>query len=133
MLKTNTKKAKENIRKYIINIYDDEVDYSNCGIDTNKQTFEEIAEVIKEVFHLEKLNNENIRNYYRVKNYSMYEIFKEWCQGLPSIIDTCYYYNRSAIKDLGDILEETEEERSRFTEEEAEEKLTYLIYREIFK
>lgn len=132
MLKTNTKKARENIRKYIIDIYDDTEDYSHHNIDTDKQTFEEIAEVIKEVFHLEKLNNENIKNYYRVKNYSMYEIFKEWCQGLPSIIDTCYYYNRSAVKDLGDILEETEEERSRFTEEEAEEKLTYLIYREIF-
>lgn len=132
MLKTNTRQARENIRQYILDIYEPE-DYTNNNIDTNKQTFEEIAEVIKEVFYLEKLNNENIKNYYRVKNYSMYEIFKEWCQGLPSIIDTCYYYNRSAIKDLGDILEETEEERSRFTEEEAEEKLTYLIYREIFK
>lgn len=133
MLKTNTKKARENIRKYIINIYDDTEDYNHHNIDTNKQTFEEIAEVIKEVFKLEKLNNENARQYYYRKNYSMYEVFKEWCQGLPTIIDTCYYYNRSAIKDLGDILEETEEERSRFTEAEAEEKLTYLIYREMFK
>ncbi len=131
MLKTNTKKARENIRKYILDIYEP-VDYTNNNIDTNKQTFEEIAEVIKEVFKLEKLNNENARQYYYRKNYSMYEIFKEWCKGLPSIIDTCYYYNRSAVKDLGDILEETEEERSRFTEAEAEEKLTYLIYREIF-
>lgn len=131
MLKTNTRKARENIRQYILDIYEPE-DYTNNNIDTNKQTFEEIAEVIKEVFKLEKLNNENARQYYYRKNYSMYEIFKEWCQGLPSIIDTCYYYNRSAIKDLGDILEETEEERGRFTEEEAEEKLTYLIYREIF-
>lgn len=131
MLKTNTKKAKENIKKYILDIYEPE-DYSNHNIDTNKQTFEEVAEVIKEIFKLEKLNNENARQYYYRKNYSTYEVFKEWCQGLPSIIDTCYYYNRSAVKDLGDILEETEEERSRFTEAEAEEKLTYLIYREIF-
>lgn len=131
MLKTNTRKARENIKKYIMEIYEPE-DYSNHNIDTNKQTFDEIAEVIKEVFKLEKLNNENARQYYYRKNYSMYEVFKEWCQGLPTIIDTCYYYNRSAVKDLGDILEETEEEKSRFTEQEAEEKLTYLIYREIF-
>ena len=56
-----------------------------------------------------------------------------WCQGLPSVIDTCYYYNRSAVEDLGDILEETEEERNRYTEQDAERLLSCLIYREIRK
>lgn len=49
------------------------------------------------------------------------------------ILDTCYYYNRSAVDDLGAILEETEEEKARFTEQEAEQLLTDLIYRELTK
>lgn len=35
------------------------------------------------------------------------------------------------MKDLGDILEETEEERAKYTEMQAEEMLTRLIYREM--
>lgn len=126
MLKTNTKKAKENIKNYIMYIYDETTDYSNCGIDTNKKDYEEIKETIRKIYDLEI-------GHFRNNQIGRYNAFKEWCQGLPSIIDTCYYYNRSAIKDLGDILEETEEERNKFTEEQAEEKLTYLIYREVFR
>ncbi len=125
MLRTNSKKAIENIRNYIVKIYEPE-DYSNCGIDTNKETFEDIKEVIKEIFEIEL-------GHFRSRQIGQYNAFFEWCQGLPSIIDTCYYYNRSAVKDLGNILEETEEERNKYTEEQAEEILTHLIYREIFK
>lgn len=126
MLKTNTKQARENIKKYIVSIYDNEADYSNCGIDTNKKDWEEIKETIKTIFNLEV-------GHYRSKQIGEYKAFFEWCQGLPSIIDTCYYYNRSAIEDLGNILEETKEERNKFTEEQAEERLTHLIYRELFR
>lgn len=125
MIKTNTKKAKENIKKYIISIYDETTDYSNCGIDTNTKNWDKIKENIINIFNLEVGN-------FRSRQIGQYNAFKEWCQGLPSIIDTCYYYNRSAIKDLGDILEETEEERNKYSEEQAEERLTQLIYREVF-
>lgn len=64
---------------------------------------------------------------------SINELFIYWCQGLPTIIDTCYYYNRSAVTDLAMILEESESEKSKFTERQAEEKLTHLIFREIKK
>ena len=60
-------------------------------------------------------------------------IFADWCAGLPSILNTCYYYNRSAVDDLGEILEETEEEKEKYTQTEAEKLLTALIYREIKK
>lgn len=126
MIKTNTKQAKENIKNYIISIYDKDCDYSNCGINTNVDKWEDIKEIVKEIFNLEV-------GHYRSQQVGQYQAFFEWCQGLPSIIDTCYYYNRSAIKDLGDILEETQEEREKFTEQQAEEKLTHLIYRELFK
>ena len=55
--------------------------------------------------------------------------FVDWAQGLPSVLDTCYFYNRSAVDDLGDILEETQEERNKHTETDAEQCLTRLIYK----
>lgn len=119
MLKTNSRKAAENIRKYIA---------ENCtfyNYDVEKpETFPEIARLILKTCNEEK--------FYRVYK-SRYEQFKDWCQGLPSFFDTCYYYDRSAVDDLAEILEETKEEASRFTEEKAAEKLTYLIYRELVK
>lgn len=62
----------------------------------------------------------------------VFESFRSWCYGLPSLLETGDYVLGNGIKVLGDILEETEEERNSFGESEAEEKLTYLIFREIF-
>lgn len=125
MLKTNSKAAKENIRRYIVENFDG-TNYSPLydGIENN---FEAIKNAIKVVF-----NNDYYSHDLRKNRVSGFESFRSWCQGLPSIIDTCYYYNRSAVADLANILEETEAEANRFTETEAEDKLTYLIYREIF-
>lgn len=121
MLRTNTKKAIENIRAYIVNGFDG----TNYGIET-PETFEDVARVIYNTFE-----DEYLYGYNRRRNEQT--VFVEWCAGLPSILDTCYYYNRSAVADLGDILEETEEERNRYTEMQAEEMLSRLIYREIRK
>ena len=121
MLRTNCKKAIENIKAYIMENFDG----TNYGIET-PATFEETARIIYETFA-----DEYLYEYNRRRNEQ--EVFTEWCAGLPSIIDTCYYYNRPAVDDLGDILEETAEERAKYTEADAERVLTYLIYREIKK
>ena len=124
MLKTNSKKARENIREYIRECFDP----SNYEIDPTPETWEEIARCIMDTFHEEKFYSiENIRRL----NLSEYDVFQEWTQGLPSILDTCYWYNRPAVGDLGNILEETEEEKARFDEESACVLLTKLIYREL--
>ena len=70
---------------------------------------------------------------FRYRDCNEFAAFTDWCQGLPSVLDTCYYYNRSAVEDLGAILEETAEEKARFSEPEAERRLTWLIYRELSK
>ena len=117
-LKTNSKKKKKNIQKYIMDNFTGEA----YGIETSK-TFRETAEIILEVFRNEKQD----------VHYSEKENFINWAAGLPSILDTCYYYNRSAVDDIGEILEESETEKSRFTEIQAEELLSSLIYRELIK
>ena len=127
MLRTNSKKARENIRAYIM----DHFDASNYeDVNQNPETFEETAQIIWETFQIEKhytLEQINTRNL------SMQSVFEDWAAGLPSILNTCYYYNRPAVLDLGAILEETPAEMERFKERDAAQLLTRLIYREIVK
>lgn len=122
MLKTNSKKAVENVRKYIVaNYHDEEQD--------TKQTapFEEIAKTIYSTFVAQKWNGE--KRHYATEQ----SAFIDWLQGLPSILDVGYYYNREAKADLQAILEQTDEQANKYSETQSEQLLTHLIYREIKK
>lgn len=120
MLKSNSKQARENIKQYIVENFTPE-NYTDEEI----TGFENIAKFILDVFKSE---------YYNVTGrYTQAEAFKNWCSGLPSVCDTCYYYNRSAVEDLKKILDETDAEANKYTEQQAEELLTSLIYRELVR
>ena len=125
MLKTNSKKAKENIINYIIDNFTPE-NYT----DTPPEEWSEIATFIINTFRSEKYSR---LEDYRYFNNNELAAFIDWAQGLPSVLDTCYYYNRSAVDDIATILEETEKEKERFTEDKAEWLLTYLIYCELLR
>lgn len=60
-------------------------------------------------------------------------MFRDWAQGLPTAFNTLYYYNVSAVDLLADWLNETDSEKARFTEEQAEERITALLFRELTK
>ena len=125
MLRTNSKKAVENIRAYIVDNFTPE-GYT----DKPPQKFPEIAAFILDTFRSEKYwCPQDVRYYHG----SEAAAFADWCAGLPSVLDTLYFYNRSAVDDLGAILEETEQEKTRYTEQQAEQLLTSLIYRELQK
>ena len=122
MLRTNSKQARANIRAYIVENFT-AGSYSPAYDNTDTADFSAVAGVIYHVFKDEtKYDNRRLTER---------DLFTDWASGLPSIIDTCYYYNRSAVTDLGDILDESQDERNRYTEAEAEAMLTRLIYREI--
>ena len=121
MLKTNSKQAIANIRAYILENYCPE----SYGPEAEKETFEEIAKFILDTAQKEKS--------YLVGRKSLFFIFDDWSRGLPSLFNTCYFYNRSAIDDLGDLLEENETERNKYSETDAENLLTKLIFRELEK
>ena len=125
MLKTNSKKAMENIRAYIIENFDAE-----SYTETPPETWPEIARFILETFRSEKYSLINDFRYYHGNEYSA---FFDWCAGLPTLLDTCYFYNRSAVKDLSGILEEPKTESSKYDESDAEKLLTTLIYRALIK
>lgn len=120
MLKTNSKKARKAIRDYIRS---NAADYlrDNYGIDAN--TDAEISRATLDIFWAEKAGE--VRRYR-----STLELFESWAQGL-AMGQLFAYYVHPAAPILGDILEETEEERNRYSEQAAENLLTKLIYREL--
>ena len=126
-LKTNSKKAKANIQNYIRQAANYLID---CGYEVenyNLDNFNELSACIWDTFQKEKYYSIEYINRNRL---SWYEVFKDWAQGLAlNLFD--YYYNVSAVDLLGDMLEQTKEERNKYTERQADETLTRLIYREI--
>lgn len=125
MIRSNSKRAIDNIQKYIIAGFSCE----NYEVENIPTTFPEIARFI-----LDRCNDEKFYATSCARDrVPTIAVFEDWCQGLPSSLDTCYYYNRSAVSDLGEILEETQEETDRYDESRAAKMLTSLIYRELVK
>lgn len=119
MLRSTNKKVLEKIHDYIINGVDHE--YFNLEADPD---FKTACKLI-----LQACQNE--KRYCRYNN--DFEMFKDWAQGLPTAFNTSYYYNVSAVDLLADWLDETDSEKAKFEESAAEEKITWLIYRELRK
>ncbi len=119
MLRSTNKKVLDKIREYIIN----GVDHEYFGLETDPD-YKTACKLI-----LSACQNE--KRYCRYR--SEYEMFKDWAQGLPTAFNTGYYYNTSAVDLLANWLEETDSEKAKFKECEAEEKITWLLYRELRK
>ena len=127
MLRTNSKKATENIRKYIMEDFEylqERADYRNMKLDENN--VDQVLALAWSIFKEEKSGELN-----RYRGINEYQVFKDWASGLALGNLFCYYYNRSAVEDLGNILEESTAEKAKYKEENAEELLTRLIYREM--
>ena len=127
MLRTNSKKAAENIRNYIMEDFEylqERADYRNMKLDKNN--VDQVLALAWSIFKEEKSGEIN-----RYRFINEYQVFKDWASGLALGNLFCYYYNRSAVEDLGNILEESAAEKAKYKEEDAEELLTRLIYREM--
>lgn len=130
-LRSNSKKAIENIRKYIIENYDAD-GYEQDSPEAAAKTFEEIAAVV--LADVARVKGYEVRRCY---HFTWQDAFADWAAGLPGLLDTCYYYNREAADDLAKILEQTPEDREklakRYGERDAERFLSNLIFRELYK
>lgn len=122
MIKSNSLIAVKGLHEYIMQ----NADFDNYGME-KPQTFKETAKLIMDIFYQEKIR------FCGKKLYSYQETFCDWLRGLPSCIDCGFLYRESAVDVLGGILMESEAEKARYTESEAEEMLCRLIYREINK
>lgn len=138
MLRTNSKKARENLRKFIV----ENTDYEGYGYDDDFEKSRNLASNFKGNDWFSPYKFFLIKTFYEEKeqrdkrNMRRFELFREWAQGLAGcgLFDYyCYREKYNPVDLLGDILEETEEERKRFSEDEAAEKLTQLIFNELYK
>ena len=115
MLKTNAKKARENVRAYVL---ENARDYE----DNRFATFREAAAFVLADFK---------RCAFR-KDGRQFMTFDEYAGGLPlSLFD--YLYDVEAVPACASILEETKEEAAKYDERKAERLLSFLIRREIEK
>lgn len=122
-LKTNSKKAKENLHKYIMQAADyirtdyNPETYGNEDLTTYSGT----ARAVYTIFKAEKQHDKSRTTEQR--------LFEDWASGLA--LNLFDYYLEDATETLGDILEQTPEERNKYTAEQSEQLLTNLIYREV--
>lgn len=124
MLKTNSKTVRERIRAYIL---ENALDENYESFDNLKDACIYIVNDVKRVCGSYAWNRK-----YNLDGWCQRD-FSDWCRGLPGVFDCSFLYRDSAVELLGDILEETEAERSRYTESEAENRLLYLCFSEIDK
>lgn len=128
MLKTNCKAVNEKIKKMIIDSYDKE--YFSFDGRTPSTDYNGICKDIIEALHNEK----GLDCQYRAGRISEQTLFTDWLQGLPtatSLGDDIFLRDAAAL--VADLLEQTDAEKAKYTEQESEKLAAYLFYREIKK
>lgn len=123
-LRSNTKIVREKIRAYIMG---DVIDHAHENNEQAPENFKACAKYVIDIFRIEKIKHDKRRNL------SVYDYFVEWAQGLALNGLFLYYYNVSAVELVGGWLEQTEQERAKYDERDAEKLATYLIWRELTK
>ena len=131
MRKLNCKEVNEALKKEIMDSYESAEEYYTYDGAEMKTEYNDICKDILEAFKREKLDND-LR--YEAGKMSRQDLFIDWMQGLPTAFPVADdIFLRSAIDFLGNILEETEEEKARYTEDKAEKLSCNLLYRELEK
>ena len=119
MLKTNCKRVREAVRAYVVK--------NTNGWEKDPDTFEEAAAIIKRAWDGYKYRG--MRQEF--KN-NIVEAFKDFASCLPNNVFD-YIAEGDTVKLVGDMLEQTEQERAEYTDSQACDLLTYLIYSEVSK
>ena len=139
MLRTNNKEVTKKVDQWLIDSYNDCRENYELKLlpEEPAAAVKVAAETFSNIFYEEKIKHNScsndwqfVRLYY---NGSIYEVFKDWTQGLPSSLNCDYWlYREYNAKDvLKDWLQETEEEANRYSLEEASELVTRLLFKRI--
>ena len=122
-IRSNSKTARAGVVDYIRNYTED--DLQEAGLLGCSDAV--MLAYIRDQFTREACYENNMRRC----GWSLYTVFKDWARGLPLGQLFVYMLRRSAVDDLGAILHETDAEKAKYTEEQAEEMLTRLIFRAV--
>lgn len=131
MLRTTRKEVKDAIKAYIMGSvsewYDNNRDYFDGELaNLDSRDYGDMCKALLLEFKAEYLHG------YNARITDKFALFESWASGLAMNGLFLYYYNVSAVDLLGEWLMETESEKARYTEEQAEKHITRLIWREVF-
>lgn len=119
MLKTNTKKAKQNLYAYMIKQTSE--DYDHFSVFQKTKDIKDLKVAIAEDF-----KRRFDHSYFG--DTCLQDLFRSYANELAlDIFD--YIVEPTAKNIVASILEETEEEKNKYTEEQATELLTYMLFK----
>lgn len=132
MRRSNSKDVNNLIRDFVMEHFNDVYypDKKDWLPDLDTSNYNDVSKVVLDVFYQEKVKHDNAYNAGRV---SIYTLFEEWVSCLCSALPSKYYYNVSAVDLLGRWLDQTDDEKSKYSEDQAERMITKLLYRELTK
>lgn len=135
MLRTNSKKARINTDDYIMTIaegIEENSKYYLC-FDYDTKNIDDVCKCIWYQYFIPEYVQYNKQ--FEAGRISLFELFEDWARGLPceGLFDYYNYYNPDPVEIVGDILEETPEERAKFSQDQAADRLTMMIYNRIIK
>lgn len=123
-LKSNSKAVNEAVKAYIMENFDTS-EYTPCYDNVNVSNIKEVCKAILECCNKEK---------FCISYPNTQSMLIDWMWGLPTILNTapiiCY---GSAVDLIGNWLQQTEKEKSKYDETTAEQFALYLISRMIIK
>lgn len=131
MRKLNCKEVNEALKKEIIDSYESAEEYYTYDGAEMKTEYNDICKDILKSFEREKLNNDLA---YKAGRVSKRDLFIEWMSGLPSSFPvSCDIFLGYATEWLGNILDETETEKQKYSDSKAERTACLILYRELNK
>lgn len=131
MLRTNSKEVMKRIKNIILESYELAEEYYAFEGRQAKTEYNDICKDIMHFFYIEKRNDDCL---YKVGRISEQDLFYDWVSGLPSAFPVSDdIFLRSAVDFLGNLLDETEQEKKKYTDEQAEKQCCNLLYRELNK
>lgn len=131
MRKTNSKEAIEAIKNAIIESYEAAEEYYTYGGKEAKTNYNDICKDILKAFYSEKCE---LDNWYIAGRVSKQDLFIEWMSGLPGAFPvSCDIFLQSATDWVAKILNQTDSEKEKYTDFQAENLACKLLYRELQK
>ena len=121
----------EAIKKAIIESYEAAEEYYTYNGKEAKTEYNGICKDILTAFEIEKVKHDCR---YKAGRVSKYSLFCDWMAGLPTAFPVaCDIFLGSAAEWLGNILDETETEKQKYSDSKAERTACLILYRELNK
>ena len=120
---TFNKKTIKKIEKYIFNSWKE---YTKENEQPAPKTLDEAKHNILIIFFRE-LAGDHFQRF----AVPMFELFREWCQGLPSALNCDFCYNVSAVKLFRSWTGQSAKEAQKYGEYKASQKIISLLWREL--